>query len=253
MLALYREGRQADALAAYQDARAMLVDELGIEPGPGLRRLQHAILRQDPALDAAAPETRAGEVFVGREHEMEQLVAALDEAVTGRGSLCLIAGEPGAGKSRLAERAAEEGRARGMLTLAGRCWEAGGAPAYWPWVEALRDYLARVDEATAERQLGADRARDRPAPPRARRRGRQTRASIPTRRASGSSTPSAASSSPRRGSSRSSSCSRTCTPPTRRRCSCWSCSRCACAARGSPRSSTTATTRSRRAAPPRRP
>ena len=88
---------------------------------------------------------------------MEQLVAALDEAVSGRGSLCLIAGEPGAGKSRLAERAAEEGRARGMLTLAGRCWEAGGAPAYWPWVEALRDYLARVDEATAERLLAADR------------------------------------------------------------------------------------------------
>ena len=75
MLSLYRDGRQADALAAYQDARRVLVDELGIEPGPRLRDLQQAILRQDPALDAAPPRRPAGEVFVGREHEMAQLVA----------------------------------------------------------------------------------------------------------------------------------------------------------------------------------
>jgi DNA-binding SARP family transcriptional activator len=51
MLALYRSGRQADALEAYQDARAALVDGLGIEPSRALQRLQAAILRQDPALD----------------------------------------------------------------------------------------------------------------------------------------------------------------------------------------------------------
>ena len=50
MLALYRSGRQADALGVYQDARRALVDELGIEPGPALRELEQAILRQDPAL-----------------------------------------------------------------------------------------------------------------------------------------------------------------------------------------------------------
>ena len=54
MLALYRADRQADALQAYQDARARLVDELGIEPGERLRELERAILAQDPAL--AAPE-----------------------------------------------------------------------------------------------------------------------------------------------------------------------------------------------------
>jgi hypothetical protein len=53
MLALYRSGRQADALAAYRSARATLVDELGIEPGAALRELEQAILEQRPELDTA--------------------------------------------------------------------------------------------------------------------------------------------------------------------------------------------------------
>jgi DNA-binding SARP family transcriptional activator/pimeloyl-ACP methyl ester carboxylesterase len=56
MLALYRAGRQADALRAYRDLRAILADELAIEPGPALRDLHTGILRQDPALDRAAPD-----------------------------------------------------------------------------------------------------------------------------------------------------------------------------------------------------
>jgi YVTN family beta-propeller protein len=55
MLALYRSGRQSDALAAYRRARGLLADELGIEPAPDLRRLEQAILRQDPGLELAQP------------------------------------------------------------------------------------------------------------------------------------------------------------------------------------------------------
>jgi DNA-binding SARP family transcriptional activator/tetratricopeptide (TPR) repeat protein len=59
MLALYRSGRQADALSAYREARTVLVEGLGIEPGPGLQRLQRAILTQDPALEWAPPAAPA--------------------------------------------------------------------------------------------------------------------------------------------------------------------------------------------------
>ena len=59
MLALYRSGRQSDALAAYRDARSELVDQVGVEPGGELRRLQDAILAQDPALDVPERPTRS--------------------------------------------------------------------------------------------------------------------------------------------------------------------------------------------------
>jgi YVTN family beta-propeller protein len=76
MLALYRMGRQADALAAYRDARATLADELGLEPGPELRALEQRILSQDPALDVAA-EARAPEVPSRRKRRVVMLMAGL--------------------------------------------------------------------------------------------------------------------------------------------------------------------------------
>ena len=59
MLALYRSGRQAEALEAYRHARSVLVEEVGVEPGPELRHLHEAILRQDPELDAPARRDHA--------------------------------------------------------------------------------------------------------------------------------------------------------------------------------------------------
>jgi DNA-binding SARP family transcriptional activator len=158
MLALYRAGRQAEALDAYQAARRTLLDELGIEPEPQLRELQQAILRQDPALDedpAAAPDAPAARsTFVGRERELAELGAALDDAFAGKGRLVLLSGEPGIGKSRLAEELAARARVRGARVLVGRCWEAGGAPAYWPWVQALRGYVREAEANALRAELG---------------------------------------------------------------------------------------------------
>ena len=69
MLALYRSGRQADALAAYRDARHTLVDELGIEPSVGLQRLEQAILAQDPALELLGPAGSGDEAGTARPGE----------------------------------------------------------------------------------------------------------------------------------------------------------------------------------------
>ena len=161
MLALYRSDRQADALQAYQDARRTLVDQLGIEPGERLRRLEQAILAQDPALHLVAerpttPEpakTKPSSAFVGRERELAELIGGFDDAVAGRGCVILLAGEPGIGKSRLAEELMAQARARGARVLVGRCWEAGGAPAYWPWVQSLRPYVRESDAEAVRAHL----------------------------------------------------------------------------------------------------
>jgi DNA-binding SARP family transcriptional activator len=159
MLALYRAGRQPEALEVYADARTRLVDELGVEPGKALRELQQAILRQDPALELAAQagpaEERGGSAFVGREAELGELLAGLEDALAGHGRLFLLVGEPGIGKSRLAEELIRHAGARGVRVLVGRCWEAGGAPAYWPWVQSLRGYIRESEPETLRAQLGA--------------------------------------------------------------------------------------------------
>jgi DNA-binding SARP family transcriptional activator len=162
MLALYRSGRQAHALEAYRAARRALIDELGIEPGRALRELHEAIVQQDPRLEvrekprrpAAAP-VRPSSVFVGRERELGELTGALEDAFAGHGRLVLLVGEPGIGKSRLAEEIASDARGRGARVLVGRCWEAGGAPAYWPWVQSLGAYARAIDPDELARQLGS--------------------------------------------------------------------------------------------------
>ncbi len=76
--------------------------------------------------------------FVGRERELEQLRAGLEATLAGRGQLFLISGEPGIGKTRLADQLGTIASSRDVRVVWGRCWEGGGAPAYWPWVQIFR-------------------------------------------------------------------------------------------------------------------
>lgn len=76
--------------------------------------------------------------FVGRATELAEVQRGLAEAVSGRGCLFLLCGEPGIGKTRFADEVAAMAREQGAAVLWGRCWESGGAPAYWPWTQIVR-------------------------------------------------------------------------------------------------------------------
>ncbi len=106
------------------------------------------------APDAAPEEPSETPLFVGREGAMRRLHRALDEALRSRGSLLLLVGEPGIGKTRTAEQLAAAARERAARVLVGRCYEGEGAPAYWPWVQLLRSCLAAGDEASLAADLG---------------------------------------------------------------------------------------------------
>jgi DNA-binding SARP family transcriptional activator len=168
LLALYRSGRQVEALRAYQRCRTTLTEELGIGPGPALRRLEVAILAQDASLDwrperpdplrtrplTAPPGVRradAGIALVGRSAELRRLRAAWGDVSTGRGACVLVSGEAGIGKTRLVEELAVAVAATGGDVAWGRCQEGEDLPAFWPWSQVVRSLLAlHPPEAAAD-------------------------------------------------------------------------------------------------------
>jgi eukaryotic-like serine/threonine-protein kinase len=95
--------------------------------------------------NAATISPRSDNVLVGREAEIRQLLAGLDEALGGGTRLFLITGEPGVGKTSLAENLARHAAGRGVRVVWGRAWEEGGAPPLWPWVAVTRGCLPPVD------------------------------------------------------------------------------------------------------------
>jgi class 3 adenylate cyclase len=106
---------------------------------------------------AAVPRLVERTPFVGREAERAELRRCLDQAARGQGALVMIGGEPGVGKTRLAEELAAEARQRGLLTLTGRCYEMEGAPPYVPFVEML-EAAARIIPQPALRETLGDAA-----------------------------------------------------------------------------------------------
>ncbi|WP_410812070.1 BTAD domain-containing putative transcriptional regulator [Micromonospora sp. 067-2] len=174
-MARYRSGRQGEALAALRQARNVLVAELGVDPGPELRRLEADILAQAPHLTLEA-EPAAAQVaartelpgpvgpggpaqerpFVGRDAELDRLWRAAGAAArNGRPTLALLSGDPGAGKTALAETLTRRLAAEGWTTAWGRSPEYEGAPAAWPWTQ-ITDTLAGAADPIVDGSVTAD-------------------------------------------------------------------------------------------------
>ena len=159
MLALYRSNRQADALAACTRARFWLADDLGLDPGPELRELEQRILVHDPSLlrGTVSPSRRAARtpattsIFAGRLGELTHLRQRLPQEF---GSVTMVVGEPGIGKTRLVAELAEEATEAEMVVLWGRCPDGDWAAPYTPFVEGIERHLTSLPAETARRLIG---------------------------------------------------------------------------------------------------
>jgi eukaryotic-like serine/threonine-protein kinase len=94
--------------------------------------------------------------FVGRQRELAELGAGLTDATAGHSHLFLLSGEPGIGKTRLADEFGRLAVAQGVRVAWGRCWEGSGAPAYWPWVQVARACLADIDAEQRAAMLSSE-------------------------------------------------------------------------------------------------
>lgn len=179
--ALAATGRKAEALKHYEDLVVLLRRELNADPDAATRSLVSGLRRMPPPSSSPAiaeiaghgetrparPPVEAPSVHLrggaagrarltGRDEEMGELRERLSRAMAGQGGLLLLAGEPGVGKTRLAEEVCAEAARRGALTLTGHCYETAGAPPYSPFAELL-EQAARSPAAPMFREtLGQD-------------------------------------------------------------------------------------------------
>lgn len=163
-LALYRAGRQAEALATIDRARKVLDAELGLSPGPGLRRLEIEILRQDESLELPSPasirvDERAGPTadapaaarlgaaarLVGRRAQLETARNTFTDVRDGHGRVLLVSGEPGIGKTTFAGAVVADAIAAGLATGWGGCAEAGDLPGLLPLQQMTESLLSGLD------------------------------------------------------------------------------------------------------------
>ncbi|MFQ6028607.1 MAG: serine/threonine-protein kinase PknK, partial [Dehalococcoidia bacterium] len=111
-----------------------------------------------PSEEGHALDSLAGGVFIGRQREMGELKAALEDALSGRGRLVTLVGEPGIGKTRTAQELATYAGLRQAQVIWGRCYEDQGVPPYWPWVQAIRSYVREGEPDQLRSELGSGAA-----------------------------------------------------------------------------------------------
>ena len=92
--------------------------------------------------------------FIGRHPEMALMTTALNDVLSGRGRLIMLVGEPGIGKTRTAQELASRANAEGAHVLWGWCYDQEGAPAYWPWVQAIRYYVQQREPDILRLEMG---------------------------------------------------------------------------------------------------
>jgi DNA-binding SARP family transcriptional activator len=154
VVALARSGRQVDALTVLRRHRDHLREELGLDPGPALERLEGNLLAHEPDV-VAPPDTAqprqvpaslavADDELAGRVGERTALVDVLEQLAGGRGAVVVVSGDPGIGKTALVMWAASAAARVGarVVSVAGTGDEQ--APALWPWLPAVRDLLTVV-------------------------------------------------------------------------------------------------------------
>jgi hypothetical protein len=134
-----RPDSAADALSALE----------AIDPTP------REIPAETDGADGGSLDSMAGGVFVGRQREMDQLKAALENGLSGRGGMVMLVGEPGVGKTRTALELETYAGLRNAQVLWGRYYEGQGAPPYWPWVQAIRSYVSSHEPDDVRREMGS--------------------------------------------------------------------------------------------------